>query len=122
MHKHKKVTMIRNGLIGAIVLLVMLGWAGTGINTVAAIPDDAPVFLNSVTKTFIAQPCIDARPTAAFFAGHPGTYAEAVRLNYPPDNVCLAAGTLMGTRQSLTALVLVKLGVLQKQREWWDKP
>ncbi len=119
---HKNLTMIRNGLLAVVTLIVILGLAGMTIDTVAAIPDDAPVFLNSVTKTFIAQPCIDARPTAAFFAGHPGTYAEALRLNYPPDDMCFAARTLMGTRQSLTALMLVKLGALQKQREWWDKP
>ena len=119
---HQKLTMIRKWLIGIVALIVMFGWAGTAINTVAVIPDDAPVFLNSVTKTFIAQPCIDARPTAAFFAGHPGTYAEAVRLNYPPDNMCLAAKTLLGTSQSLTSLILVKLKIFQKPREWWDKP
>jgi hypothetical protein len=118
---HIKLATIRNALIGIVTLIVVLGLAGMTVNTVAAIPDDAPVFLNSITRTFIAQPCIDARPTAAFFAGHPGTYAEAVRLNYSPDDICLAAHTLMGNRQSLTTLVLVKLGILQKTREWWDK-
>lgn len=119
---HKKLTATRNALIGIVILIAVLGLAGMTVNTVAAIPDDAPIFLNSVTKTFIAQPCIDARPAAALFAGHPGTYAEAVRLNYPPDDMCFAAQTLMGTRQSLTTLVLVKLGMLQKPREWWDRP
>jgi hypothetical protein len=117
---HKKMMMIRNGLMVTITLLVVLGLVGATIDIIPAIPDDAPVFLNGETKTFIAKPCIDALHTVALFGGHPGTYAEAVRLNYLADNTCLAAGTLMGTRLSLTTLILVKLGVLQKQREWWD--
>jgi hypothetical protein len=125
----QNVMTIRNLLMGSAIWIVLLGLLGLGVDSVAAIPNDAPVLINTATKTFIAQPCIDADPIAAYFVGTRArllrryglsTVAEAKRLKYRLDDVCHAIESLGGTKQSLTTLMLTKLGILSKPREWWD--
>jgi hypothetical protein len=100
-----------------------LFFVGLGIGSIDPMPGYAVVFLDDISKTYIALPCIEewrSRPSNTIDLVRRSTASEAARLKYEPDKNCRETGAFVDDGRSLTGLLLVKLGILPPARHWWD--
>jgi hypothetical protein len=100
-------------------------FVGLGIGGIDPMPGYAVVFLDDISKTYIALPCIEewrSRPSNTIDLVRRGTASEAAGLKYDPDKNCRETGAFADAGRSLTGLLLVKLGILPPVRHWWDAP
>ena len=118
-------TKVRGRIFGAFKLgLLAVGallLVGLGITTNEPLPSFATVYLDDLSRTYLAQPCMQE------WRRRPGSgmvYASAARdawsLDYLPDSVCKEAGAFSGADSSATRDILVNLGILRPPRQWWD--
>ncbi|SRR5712691_1923433 len=103
----------------------ILFFLGLGIGTSVPMPGYAPVYLDDVSKTYIALPCTtewESRSSKQIAMLRLGHRQEAVTLHYTPDDNCRNTGAFSGDGHSLSGLLLMKLGLLSPIIYWWDKP
>jgi hypothetical protein len=105
------------GLLVVIALLLV----GLAIPTTNPMPGFATVYLDDLSRTYLAQPCMQvwkSRPGSGVVHASSARYAWS--LSYLPDKVCQQSGAFAGSDSSVTRDILVNLGILRPPRQWWD--
>lgn len=101
-------------LAGAlIVILLMIGF---GIKSSKGMPENAQLYVDDSTKTYIAPPCIET-PTDFSLA----TAGASRRMGYRSDSKCRDEGVFMQDDRSLTGMLLQKIGVLTPIPSRWNE-
>jgi hypothetical protein len=121
-------TKISSLITMALVATGLLLWFGLGIGmkTPVSMPGYALVFLDDITKTYIALPCLEEwqrRPSAVVEIVRRSTANEAWQLHYEPDKACAKSGALFFyDDQSAMGFLLERVGILQPPKHWWNAP
>jgi hypothetical protein len=96
-----------------------------GIKTSESMPSYAVVFVDDISKTYLAPQCVEewqTKPTKTVDLLRRTTAGEAYRRQYIPDSDCRETGAFSEDGYPLPLLLLVKTGVLPPKKHWWDMP
>jgi len=97
-------------LIGVLMLI------GLGIRSSKGMPDNAIVYVNDATKTYIAPSCIRLLTECRRI-----TAGEARILGYKPDLKCRDMGEFIQKDRSLTGNLLQTIGILEPVPSKWNE-
>ena len=97
-------------------LIGVLLFIGLGIGSSKGMPENAQVYVNDTTKTYVAPPCIKTEKGLRRI-----TVGEARKLGYGPDARCRDEGAFLQDDRSLTGMLLQKIGVLRPIPSRWNK-
>jgi len=97
-------------LIGVLLLI------GLGIRSSKGMPDNAIVYVNDATKTYMA-PSLVRPPTGCRRI----TAGEVRTLGYKPDQTCRDEGAFMQEERSLTGTLLQIIGILKPIPPKWNE-
>jgi hypothetical protein len=118
-------TNLLNIITAALATIATLFCIGFSIGSNSSMPDYARVYIDDDAKTYLALPCLaewQSRKSDTIALLRLGTAAESRKLNYQPDKNCRDTGAFFGEDSSLSKNFLIRLGILQPIREWWDGP
>jgi hypothetical protein len=85
---------------GALGIAAFLALAGLGIGSSVPMPSYAVVYMDDITKTYIALPCVEewqSKQTQTVTLIRRGTAGEAGKLGYKTDDECREAGSVSNT-------------------------
>jgi hypothetical protein len=99
-----------------VALMAILLIIGLGIGSSKTMPDNAKVYANNVTKTYLAPPCVTT--TSGL---QPMTAGKARSLGYEPDRKCRDEGAFAQDDRSLTGTFLQTVGFLKPIQSRWNE-
>jgi len=99
-----------------IIMLLFTLLAGFFIMPTRSMPDNAVVLLDDQSHTYVSPLC-DQQEGKVYRAARA---AEARQLNFEPDKKCLDAGGFSQENRSITANLLVRLGMLPPLPSRWN--
>ena len=97
-------------LIGAFLII------GLNIGSSKGMPNYAKVYVNDVTKTYLAPPCIKITLGLRVI-----TAGEARGLGYRSDRKCRDEGAFIQDDRSLTGTLLQTIGILKPIPSRWNE-
>lgn len=117
----KKLEAFFGAVVGLAAAMLFLGF---GIRTSVPAPIDAPVYIDDLARIYFAPPCIGGwmaqlESTASYRLG---TIYEARALNYRSDDECRESGAFAPEGNSLSGMLLVRLGLIKEEKFWWERP
>jgi hypothetical protein len=108
-------------LVAALMAMIV----AFGLGTIDTMPDYAPVYLDDLTHTYLALPCLEEwqhrqshQPAMLRLA----RANEAFLLSYAADDTCRNSGAFAEDGRSAAGLLFVRLGILPPARHWWNMP
>jgi hypothetical protein len=116
-------------LVGGICLFTfgfaLLAYASFGIETIATMPNYAPVVVDDESKTILAYQCIGdwvGRIPVPVGELRPSTVGSAFLPGYNYDEDCNNTGVFDPDGPNLGEGVLIHFGLWPKPKYWWDDP
>ena len=118
MENFKGKAIIRFRQIGIVILSILI--LGLSITNTKTVPDHAILYVNDVTKIYIAPPCIDEINKLNYLHLRPVTAKEAHRLKYNPDAKCRDSSGFIQDGRSLTGIFSEYIGLLEPLPSRWN--
>jgi hypothetical protein len=104
--------------IGIIILLPLI--IGLAISTTQTVPDHALLYVDDVTKTYIAPPWFIENKKLHYLHLRLVPAKEAHRLKYSPDAKCRDSDGFIQEGRSLTGIFFEYIGLLKPLPSRWN--
>lgn len=102
----------------AIIIIGILLFFGAGIGTSRTIPDNAIVYANDYTKTYVGEPSITNKDKKNL---RKVTINEMHKSNYNPEDKSVENGDFTEDGRSLTGTLLEHIGLLHPLKSRWNQ-